>query len=108
MLANTTVSHSHIEIVNVYHAGSCPPPSGLPPKTWISQVTVVMTAPISTTNITGLRICTRGSSLAKLPVTARRTMSPRKSEIARRSEGVLPGAVSIDITGLRRVGRGRG
>ena len=38
---------------------------GLPPKSWISQATVVITAPISTTNMTGLRTCTRGSSLAK-------------------------------------------
>ena len=56
MFANTTVSHSQNEITNVYHAGSPPPPSGLPPNTWISHVTVVITAPISTTNITGLRI----------------------------------------------------
>ena len=33
MLANTTVSHSHTEITNVYQAGSCPPPSGPPPNT---------------------------------------------------------------------------
>ena len=32
MLANTTVSHSQKEIVNVYQAGSWPPPSGLPPN----------------------------------------------------------------------------
>jgi hypothetical protein len=31
MFANTTVSHSQIEIVNVYQAGSLPP-SGLPPN----------------------------------------------------------------------------
>ena len=54
-LANTTVSHSQTEIVNVYQAGSCPPPIGLPPKTWMNHVTVVITAPISTTNMTGLR-----------------------------------------------------
>ena len=52
----------------------------------MNQVTVVMTAPTSTTNITGFRICTRGSSLAKLSSSARVTMSRRKSEIARRSE----------------------
>ena len=39
------------------------PPSGVPPNACLSHATVVMTAPISTTNITGLRICTRGSSL---------------------------------------------
>ena len=58
--AKTTVSHSQIATVNVNQAGSSPPPSGSPPKTWISQATVVITAPISTTNITGLRtMCAR-------------------------------------------------
>ena len=99
MFANTTVSHSQIEIVNVYQAGSLPPPSGLPPNTWMNHVTVVITAPISTTNITGLRICTRGSSLMKLSMSARLTMSPRNSEIARRSlrsgAGVLSGAAAV-------------
>ena len=32
MFAKTTVSHSQNEIVNVYQAGSWPPPSGLPPN----------------------------------------------------------------------------
>ena len=32
MFANTTVSHSQKAIVNVYQAGSWPPPSGLPPN----------------------------------------------------------------------------
>ena len=32
MFAKTTVSHSQIEIVNVYQAGSWPPPSDLPPN----------------------------------------------------------------------------
>ena len=41
MFANTTVSHSQNEITNVYHAGSLPP-SALPPNTWISHVTVVI------------------------------------------------------------------
>ena len=85
MFANTTVSHSQIAIVNVYQAGSCPPPSGLPPKAWISHVTVVITEPISTTNITGLRTCTRGSSFLRLSISARRTMSRWNSEIAWRS-----------------------
>ncbi len=82
MFANTTVSHSQIAIVNVYQAGSWPPPSGLPPNAWIIHVTVVMTEPISTTNITGLRICTRGSSLMRLSISARRTMSRWNSDIA--------------------------
>ena len=59
--------------------------AALPPNTWISQVTVVITAPISTTNITGLRIWTRGSSFMKLSISARLTMSRRNSEIAWRS-----------------------
>ena len=54
-LPNTTVSHSHTATVKVNQAGSSPPPSGSPPKTWISQPMVVMSAPTSTTNMTGLR-----------------------------------------------------
>ncbi len=75
MLAKITVSHSQKAIVNVYQAGSLPPPSGLPPNAWISQVTVVITEPISTTNMTGLRTCTRGSSFFTLSISARLTMS---------------------------------
>ena len=85
MFANTTVSHSQKAIVNVYQASSWPPPSGLPPNAWISHVTVVMTEPISTTNITGLWICTRGSSFLRLSISARQTMSRWNSEIACRS-----------------------
>ena len=81
MFAKTTVSHSQIEIVNVYQAGSFPP-SALPPNTWMNQVTVVIEAPSSTTNITGLRTWTRGSSLMKLSINARLTMSPRNSDAA--------------------------
>ena len=96
MLANTTVSHSQNEITNVYQDGSLPP-SALPPNSWMNQVTVVITAPISTTNITGLRIWTRGSSLSTLSISARRTMSGWNREIARRSgrrgaAGALPAA----------------
>ena len=47
-------------------AGSSPPPSGGPPNAWISQPIVVITAPISTTNITGLRIWYARVELAKL------------------------------------------
>ena len=115
MFANTTVSHSQNEIVAVYQAGSWPPPSGPPPNTWISQVTVVIAAPISTTNMTGLRICTRGSSLIRLSSSARPTMSLRNSEIARRSWGVAGtwgsdggAGVFTDISGLPSVGRGLG
>jgi hypothetical protein len=80
-LAKTTVSHSQKATVNVNHAGSCPPPSGAPPKTWMIQAAVVMTAPISTTNITGLRTCTRGSSLVNEPATAGPRSSRVKSEV---------------------------
>jgi hypothetical protein len=62
-LANTTVSHSQTLTVKVNHQGSLPPPNGPPPNAWISQATVVMAAPISTTNITGLRAMARGCSL---------------------------------------------
>ena len=85
MLAKITVSHSQKAIVNVYQAGSWPPPSGLPPNTWISHVTVVMTEPISTTNMTGFRTCTRGSSFLTLSISARLTMSRWNSETAWRS-----------------------
>ncbi len=54
-LAKTTVSQSQTLIEKANQAGSVPPPSGGPPKTWISQPPVVMTAPTSTTNMTGLR-----------------------------------------------------
>ena len=54
--ANTTVSHSQTATVKVNQAGSSPPPRDCPPNSWMNQATVVMTAPISTTNITGLRI----------------------------------------------------
>ena len=85
MFAKITVSHSQNAIVNVYQAGSLPPPSGLPPKAWISHVTVVITEQISTTNITGLRTCTRGSSFLRLSISARLTISGWNSEIAWRS-----------------------
>ena len=81
MFANTTVSHSHTEIVNVYHAGSLPP-SDWPPPSWMNHVTVVISAPISTTNITGLRIWMRGSSFLKLSISARVTISRWNRETA--------------------------
>src|ERR1700749_3814940 len=102
MLAKITVSHSQIEMTNVYHEGSSPP-SALPPNNWMNQVTVVMTAPISTTNITGLRICTRGSSLIRLSMRARLTMSGRNSDTAWRSgrcTGLGAGGVATDISDL--------
>jgi hypothetical protein len=84
-LANTTVSHSQTATVNVNHAGSSPPPSGPPPNPWISQPAVVIAAPTSTTNITGLRICTRGSSLRNESTTAEPTIERSSSERERRS-----------------------
>src|ERR1700721_874066 len=62
----------------------------------MNQVIVVITAPISTTNITGLRICTRGSSFSRLSISARTTMSRRNSEMARRSE--VAGCVDIYLS----------
>ena len=48
----------------------------------MNHVTVVISAPISTTNMTGLWICTRGSSFLKLSISARTTMSRWNSETA--------------------------
>ena len=73
--ANTTVSHSQIAMLKVNQAASWPPPNGVPPNTWISQATVVIAAPISTTNMTGLRIWTRGSSFCRDAISAGRTIS---------------------------------
>ncbi len=56
----------------VNHAGSLPPPRGSPPSAWLSQPAVVITAPTSTTNMTGLRIVCRGSSFVNEATTARR------------------------------------
>ncbi len=110
-LANATVSHSQTEMVSVYQPGSWPPPSDAPPKAWITQLTVVMSAPSSTTNMTGLRICTRGSSLVRLSSRARRTMSPCRRETARRSAdrtGGGAGAVVAAISGRLPTGPARG
>ena len=72
-LAKTTVSHSQTVTVNVNQAGSSPPPSGWPPNSWINHAIVVMSAPTSTTNMTGLRTCTRGSSfLNEAPIAGHR------------------------------------
>ena len=89
--AKTTVSHSQTVTVNVNQAGSLPPPSGWPPNSWMSQAIVVMTAPTSTTNITGLRSCTRGSSLVIEPSSAGRRISGVNSDLDARSDEVLAG-----------------
>ena len=102
MLAKITVSHSQKAIVNVYQAGSWPPPSGLPPNAWISHVTVVITEPISTTNMTGLRTCTRGSSFLTLSISARLTISPWNSETAWRSWVALTADISFSFWATRR------
>ena len=101
-LANTTVSHSQNETVNVNHAGSSPPPSGLPPNTWMSQATVVITAPISTTNITGLRICTRGSSLRSDSISAGRRDALEQRSTATSSDCARPMTVSSSGCSLSR------
>jgi len=75
MLAKTTVSHSQIATVKVNQAGSFPPPSEFPPNSWITHAPVEISAPISTTNITGLWTWIRGSSLAKDARIAGRTIS---------------------------------
>ncbi len=80
-LANTTVSQSQKPIVNVYQAGSSPPPSGSPPNTWTSQAIVTTTAPSSTMNMTGLRTCSRGSSLRTEASRAGSRMSADRTEL---------------------------
>jgi hypothetical protein len=92
-LANTTVSHSQTATVKVNHQGSLPPPSGAPPNAWISHATVVMAAPISTTNITGLRSWMRGWSLAKLGPTAARRMAGSKIDWVACGAGAGSGGV---------------
>ena len=79
-LAKRTVSQSQKPIEKANQAGSSPPPSGAPPNTWISQPTVVITAPISTTNITGLRNWWRGSSLRSESSAARAMIAASNRE----------------------------
>ncbi|CAB4935901.1 unannotated protein [freshwater metagenome] len=71
-LAKTTVSHSHTATTKANQAGW--PPSDEMPVAWPTQIAVVTTAPSSTTNITGLRTCTRGSSFTRLWTSAGRRM----------------------------------
>src|ERR1019366_3889680 len=65
-LANNTVNHSHNVICKLNLKAA-------PPR---NSNTVVITLPISTTNITGLPIMWRGSSLTMESRTARRTILP--------------------------------
>ena len=104
-LANTTVSHSHSETTKVNIADSLPPPRGSPPKACMSQPIVVMTAPTSTTNITGLRNCTRGSSLRNDPSSAGRRIAGSSSE---RSERCSSERGELSVMARATPGRGRG
>src|SRR5450755_123217 len=72
-LANSTVNHSHSEIWKVKPATPAP----LERSRTVS--TVVMTAPASTTNITGFFIMVRGLSFTSASVMARLTMGGSKS-----------------------------
>ena len=91
-LPNSTVSHSQIATVKVNHAGSPPPPGASPPKAWTIQISVVSTAPISTTNMTGLRAMRRGSSLPKEAAIAAAMMSRSNRERSGRSVMTAPPA----------------
>ena len=66
---------------------------------------VVMAAPISTTNITGLRIWIRGSSFRSEAQQAGTMMSRVKSGLGVRVERV---SVVMRALAARRPGRGRG
>ena len=91
-----TVSHSQNATVKVNHAGSAPPPT--------IQISVVSTAPTSTTNMTGLRTMRRGSSLRSASSSAGRRISGAKSERSGRSSSrlLLQGEVELeDVHGPR-------
>ena len=91
MLAKTTVSHSQMATVNVNHAGSSPPPSGELPNAWLIQPIVVITAPTSTTNITGLWIWWRGLSLRMLAQSAGSSSARSNMDERRRLLSVTTG-----------------
>ena len=63
-------------------------------RSWISS-TVVSSAPTSTTNITGLRITSRGESFRKLSQIAGRTMDGSKSDSSR----VVEAMTLVDLSG---------
>src|SRR5262245_5545933 len=73
-LANRTVNQSQSETAKMNHAGASPAPS----SAWTNRAVVRM-LPISTTNMTGLRSWTRGSSLRNESMIAPRTMAGSKS-----------------------------
>ena len=91
-LPNTTVSHSQNATVNVNHAGSSPPPSGCRRRPGSAR-RVVMTAPTSTTNMTGLRTLDARVELARAtrPMAGRRMLGARTASAAggRSSRGLL-------------------
>ncbi len=69
-LPKITVSHSQTATTPVNQVGSLAAPERVAAKSWMTKPTVVKQAPTSTTNITGLRIIARGSSLTTLPTIA--------------------------------------
>jgi len=76
-LAKTTVNQSQMETASVNHFGAAP---AVGENTSRSQMAVVRTLPISTTNITGFFATRCGASFLKLSTTAARRMAGSKSE----------------------------
>ena len=97
-LANSTVSQSQRATTPVNQS-----PSVWPRTRSARRIPVVIRLPISTTNITGLRTWTRGSSLRKESPRAGATMSRVKS-----LRGERAAAVVMRGPAGRRAGRGRG
>src|SRR5712692_2054606 len=96
-LANTIVNHSQ-RVIWPTNSSLTPPRKSPPTKTM-----VVMTDPTSTTNITGLRSCQRGSSLVKLSIRAG-TMMSRSSRLDRRRRRYCSERVFSSIS-VRQVAR---
>ena len=76
-LANRTVNQSHSDTAKMNQAGASPRPR----SAWTKSA-VVRTLPTSTTNMTGLRTCRRGSSLRNESTSAPRTIVGSNSERA--------------------------
>ena len=88
--AKTTVSHSQIAIVKVNQRGSELSPA--------IHAIVVISAPISTTNMTGLRTCTRGSSfLNEAPIAGHMISGANSDFEARRADGAGTGGVWVAV-----------
>ena len=77
--ANSTVSHNHAETIRT-NPGR--PASGAMPRTAATPNAVVKRLPMKTTNITGLRTCTRGLSLANASRIACSTMGRLSPSVA--------------------------